>query len=384
MSHKQRKLSEFMCQGMMLDYLEGRLEHQTREDFEESLEQFPELKQELEEMQRSIEYCQDLSSIELTEPYLEKFKNKRKSLWLQFENFIFGKGRKYIIWTLEGLALLALLVWGFRYFALDEWFIKKTQDPLITLMETEKPDSQINLDVKSDKIPEGAKTPSIALSAENKESEIVSGATSDVGGDESKASNLDSKKEKEKLKEVLLGSRDQLKKRLLDSGDEKEKEIKEEEAAATEKENEKKDSESGAVGYVYIATFWANDVKESAKWTRNQILSLGGRKAGRVRLGWIKLDGSRYFHFIIPKKDYEVFTKLLEERGRFEVNKLTHPKVMPENQVRFVMHIKEDKSLPAQVYENQGNIEEENSAPPINEEDIKSENPPPPEGEGEE
>lgn len=87
-----------------------------------------------------------------------------------------------------------------------------------------------------------------------------------------------------------------------------------------------------------------------------QIKTMGGEKAGEVPLGWRRSQPSHdgqgevrgsYFHFTLPEENLEPLFARLKSYGALEVNKESHPRVMPEGTERFILWIESASTSPA-------------------------------------
>jgi hypothetical protein len=70
------------------------------------------------------------------------------------------------------------------------------------------------------------------------------------------------------------------------------------------------------------------------------IEKLGGQKAGEVQLGWRKKTGS-YYHFVIPRNNEKALLELLNKYAPVRVYALRHQRMVPQEQMRFVLWIEE-------------------------------------------
>lgn len=92
------------------------------------------------------------------------------------------------------------------------------------------------------------------------------------------------------------------------------------------------------IGYIHRININISNVDEVAPEITNMIVSLGGKKAGEVELGWRKANGS-YYHFTIPQENYDLLIDSLKKYGTFKVDKSEHPRVMPEGVLRFILWV---------------------------------------------
>ncbi|MBX3020342.1 MAG: hypothetical protein KF799_01590 [Bdellovibrionales bacterium] len=74
---------------------------------------------------------------------------------------------------------------------------------------------------------------------------------------------------------------------------------------------------------------------------RDKIVSLGGRAAGNVELGWLRRSDESYFHFSLPESNYTELQSFLKTFGPVRISKERHPRVMPEGQIRIILTVKD-------------------------------------------
>lgn len=101
--------------------------------------------------------------------------------------------------------------------------------------------------------------------------------------------------------------------------------------------------ESKRQGFLFRATIDVTNVTAVSTKLVEGINQLGGRKAGDVELGWKRGEGS-YFHFTIPESKYEEILTLFGEYGTLKINKEKHERIMPEGIIRLIINVDEKKS----------------------------------------
>jgi len=93
-------------------------------------------------------------------------------------------------------------------------------------------------------------------------------------------------------------------------------------------------------GYIYRGEMTLNSAFPEPDTIRLTIESLGGEKAGQVRLGW-KQQSGRYYHFTMPENKYEVLVNRLKAIGDLRIRKEPHPRVMPRGVARVILTVEE-------------------------------------------
>ena len=89
-------------------------------------------------------------------------------------------------------------------------------------------------------------------------------------------------------------------------------------------------------GEVRVADF-------STTWPviREKILSLEGRAAGAVDLGWLRRRDESYFHFVVPEANYAELERYLKTFGAVQLSHEKSSRVMPEGQIRIILLVKD-------------------------------------------
>lgn len=95
-------------------------------------------------------------------------------------------------------------------------------------------------------------------------------------------------------------------------------------------------------GFLYRGSISVTNVSTVSQKLVERLTELGGRKAGDVELGWRRGDGS-YFHFTLPESRYEEVVAAFGEYGLLKINKEKHERVMPEGIIRLIINVDEKK-----------------------------------------
>ncbi|MCX7977637.1 MAG: hypothetical protein N2578_01395 [Bdellovibrionaceae bacterium] len=94
-------------------------------------------------------------------------------------------------------------------------------------------------------------------------------------------------------------------------------------------------------GFLYRSNMKVTNLKATGPKITAAIEELGGRRAGKVPLGWEKRKGLLYYHFTIPETKYEELRQILESFGRAVLVKEKHPRVMPAGIIRLIIEVEE-------------------------------------------
>jgi hypothetical protein len=74
---------------------------------------------------------------------------------------------------------------------------------------------------------------------------------------------------------------------------------------------------------------------------RDKVVALGGKAAGNVELGWQRRKGESYFHFSLPESNQGELELFLKTFGPVRFSTESHPRVMPEGQIRIILTVKD-------------------------------------------
>jgi hypothetical protein len=90
---------------------------------------------------------------------------------------------------------------------------------------------------------------------------------------------------------------------------------------------------------VYRGVITVTDFEQVTSIMRERIISVGGKKAGEVELGWIKNQNISYFHFIFPAEKREELVDFIQQYGTLKYKFEPHPRVLPMGQSRFIIEV---------------------------------------------
>jgi hypothetical protein len=74
---------------------------------------------------------------------------------------------------------------------------------------------------------------------------------------------------------------------------------------------------------------------------REKVLALGGRAAGAVDLGWLRTPGESYFHFAVPETNMAELERFLRTFGPVQLAPEKSRRLMPEGQLRIILVVKD-------------------------------------------
>ena len=320
----RKKITPFLAQEMLYDFATDRLDPDRKDAIEEFLKNDKECRNLLDAIHRGGEYAEKLSGTKLKSDLVHQLMDAENVLSL---------GKRYsspmqwpdsIRWSLMAIVISSLVA---ATVALVPWnkmptFQSKPTDT-IEIAKLHGPPEP----TKGDVPPEAAET----LPEDNEQH----GSGDDVEDEGPEAAQAAKVVANQKQPPTPAPPP------LADQGDRgregkpvtpNEEIAKAQASAAGEKHDPK------AKGFVYRAFMTLNDLETLGPKLSEQIIELGGEKAGEVELGWKRGTG-RYYHFALPESNEEKILEILRAYGPVRISKDPHPRVMPKGQVRFILWV---------------------------------------------
>jgi hypothetical protein len=310
----KRQLSEFLCRELLYDYAVGDLDNVRKEAVKESLEDYPELETELRSLTQGIQYLNQLKKTDISEPLFHRV-TEEKGLWVTISKV--SAWPSWIKWSLEAGAVALLLVLSIQIIP-DEFWMKDTSHWQIGKVESEAEKEEI---VLSDATDEEAVLTQKEEDIQSVKDDVVAVLPPEEPRDNSTAptEKVDAKnpdKVLEKAEPTLV---------------------------AVTPEPPKKPK--ATKGYVVRMSMYSDQVDKITPKIVEKINELGGDKAGEVKLGWRKKNGS-YFHFMIPESKNSELTRFISQFGDVRISKDVHSRIMPEGTERYILWIEEVNAKP--------------------------------------
>lgn len=300
----KREINHLYFKGLLLDFVENKLDQERKIAFEKFTNENPESKIKIENYKKTLKYLDDFSNLEISNALVEKVQ-MHQGYWAQLTNKIqFYKWPLGLRWSLEALSVIFIvstIVILIPWDKIDKIDFKKNQSVILTQIDREKShsESQMLSEFEKKEAPqfEDEKSKTMAASTESTDKNTVI-----------QPDKVDTKAEAKQAIPV-------------------------EDSITKEK--------SITTGYLYRSTFAATNIEVVGPKITEKILSLGGRKAGEVALGWKKTENSIYYHFTIPEAKYQELQDFLNLYGKSNLVKEKHPRVMPEGIIRLIITIEE-------------------------------------------
>lgn len=326
----QRKINTLYFKGMLLDFIENKLDTERKKSFLEYINENPVAKEEINNYQGCLNYLEDLSKIEISNQLVEQIKLHR-GYWDQVSSKIqFNKWPQGLRWSLEALSIifivsvvLVLIPWE----KLDKINFQNNQSIVLTQL---------------DKMTNQAASPNLAQVEKSEkaqfEDEKIKLAEKTEKADKADKNNIEAETAKTTVASTKTSPETDNKAAL--------KNIEQPQPKAETKPDAKPETKTAEIkvassGYLYRSIFSATNIEVVGPKITEKIKSLGGRKAGEVDLGWKKTENSIYYHFTIPEAKLPELEQFLNLYGKAKLVKEKHPRVMPEGIIRLIITIEE-------------------------------------------
>lgn len=318
---KKRKLTRFLCQEMLYDYVSNQLDPERAEAVEEFLKTSPECQKELESLKAGLLYVEQISQTEISEPLYKKIRDAKSPFSQWVGRYHWRNWPEAARWTLEAVAVSAVVVLVAAVVApkVVEWWPEANEQKVL-LAEVEKQNREIE--------------PSDDHTHAHGEEEVELAEPATPAESQSAASPVaESEPEESPPKPEPQAA----------ASPSPEKASSQEDEDISEPQTQPKASSKAMRGFLYRAFMELDNLEILTDRIAEDITKLGGEKAGQVPLGWKKPKGS-YYHFTLPETNYDQLVNVLKNYGAVRVYKDPHPRVMPEGVIRLILWI-EDASL---------------------------------------
>ncbi|HMN68983.1 MAG TPA: hypothetical protein PKC28_10635 [Bdellovibrionales bacterium] len=283
---KSKKLTRFLCQELLYEFVSGNLDHRRRDEVSDYLSTDRESQRELEKLRQGMAYAETLGEAKLdaeTRQALETFEPVWQKRLRDLTLWSSKRGWRMLPYAFVMLAIVVGL------FAFKPWKREVSND--ITLAE--------QLKGEPDMLPATPSEP-----AEPPPAIVTHAPVVQAPAAEKQAAN--------------------------------------ERAAAAETMNEPAHRPApGGRGQLSRGDITVNDFANTWPQIRDKVIALGGKAAGSVEIGWLRRADQSYFHFSIPESNLAELEIFLRTFGRVQFSKEKHPRVMPEGQIRIILTVKD-------------------------------------------
>ncbi len=297
LSPPERQLSRFMCEELLYEYAEDRLDAERQKAVSLALQSQPELQNEFASIKLAKEYCSQISKTKISTLQIENLKSAKPIYSLIIERLRYRNWPDLLQWTVQAFVLSSLVAGAALIIPWGRIERRLTQPKSIPSAENV---------IKPPSIPD-ASLPAISVAA-------------------TKAVNSTAaitKSKKPATKPVIKPTAKSAIRKAQPQ------------AAAVAAAPKLK----GVLYRMWMAIPHANVVGEII---RHKILTLGGHKAGEVRLGWHRTHPRGvYFHFALPKKHYNTIILFLKKYAQVAISKDPSSRIMPKGEVRIILWVQD-------------------------------------------
>jgi len=298
----QRKLTPFVGQELLYDHITGQLDADRKKAVDEYLTENREAQGDLQKIQNGMVYSSRLSETVISEALLEKVRTP-SSYWqvlqqkIRFDEWPAGLklGLEAMVVAL-GITSVAVLV---PWHKVMEFRIGGDE---VVLSEVNQGPNRDGLDVEVE-----APGQELTFTDEGAQSPTPTPAVSQA----------ESQKQKPTTTPTAPTT------------------------AATAATVVKENADTKRQGFLYRGAVSVTNVQAVSPKVAEKLIALGGRKAGEVELGWLRPNGSGYFHFTVPETKYNEVLALFNEFGILKVAKENHERMMPEGIIRLIVTMEE-------------------------------------------
>lgn len=316
---KVRRLSRFLCQELLYDFISGRLDPERAQAVKEYLYEDLDAQVDLESLDRALDYTEELSHTELTPDLLALLKSHKSWSARFLEALLWRNWPDMVRWSAEAMMISVIVAFVWLSFP---WMkivgvLPDQQHRELVRVEAEEPGGE-----QEKKLEEAAATHLAKQGVEVEEQKDAA---------EVEETN---KKETTKNPQVSIKPVKVAKKAIVSETSAKISQPK----VVAGKKVKVKDTSPKYKGLLYRGFMKIPNVRQITPDVVARIQELGGKKAGKVKLGWEKKTGN-YFHFSLPESNYESLLKDLRQYGPVRIYKNPHWRVMPDGVIRFILLI---------------------------------------------
>lgn len=317
LKHKKRKLTRFLCQELLLDYILGNLDQGRKKAVEEFLPTCKDTQKEYEILKRGYDYAHNLHDLQIQKTLVEElFAIQSPTEHLQ-QKLSWKNWPETLRWISEAL-IISIVVAFFAVMIpwpkLAQMMPKRSQDLVLAEAGRET--------VEKQKVDDSKKEPEKALPADMKVAEEAGSTPNPNKPAEVEAPGVAPAVEPEK--NVANTAKNIAAKIVSNMA------VPEEGPTTVERPKGK--------GELYRAFMNIQNLEEFAPQITQEIIKLGGEKAGQVELGW-KKPGGHYYHFTLSESDYDKLLTSLGAFGPVRISAEPHPRVMPKGKIRIILWV---------------------------------------------
>lgn len=324
--------SIFQAREMLLDYLENKLDKDRSDLVKKVLASDIETERALNQITRGLDFAKQLSNVKINENFSDQLLQAENlsSLVVHYSKFKNWSHAFRVSTYAVTTCLLVLLI-----------VISLPKNLLVKLKRTKS-----SQEVVLSQVPKNQEPPGDSDDPEKRDAQAVAVQNLPTDTDEDEGDNAESGDAEgsgdEHAEPIVIAKASPPPAKAVPS-----------KAASTEATSSAEDAQGAdgagqtnedtgdkkTKGFVYRGTMKIDDLDERTPLIAQQIIDLGGKKAGEVELGWKKDNKGSYYHFSMPESNYEKFLEYLHGFGPVRFSKDSHPRVMPPGQIRIILWV---------------------------------------------
>jgi hypothetical protein len=365
----RRKLTPFLCQEMLYDYVVGGLDEDRRADVEAFLPTDPTTQRALDDIEAGLEYVDQLADTRVSEDLIIKLQSAESLLSMVRKYLDWEEWSDGVRWSATAVAtsvLIAGLVSVIPWEQLPRFKQKKAETSVVLADIPKTSKTLVAAAPAHGTETDAGNNPTAASEADSGDAFVetsgdeheVDAPASDAVTAPAGASKVATAAPVPPAVSARVQGRDAARLERVPTpapasvpADESSV-SKQANAAATTTAGSAAnatanepvaDDEKKPKGFVFRAFMNVPDVEEITPELVTQLQGLGSEKAGEVPLGWRRGSGS-YFHFTLPESNQEKAIEMLRAHGPVRISKDPHPRVMPRGQIRFILWVEPSES----------------------------------------
>lgn len=324
---KHKKLTRFLSQELLYEYVSGTLDRTRRQAVEEYMKGCRDTQREFEQLKKAMTYVEKLEGVRVSPKLFEALEN--------FEPFWMKRIQDWSLWSSR--RGWKMLPYAFLFAAITlgvivskPWEKNLRQEVILAEQLKKEPDmlpplqplppvAPINLNPRPSPLEHLGPLPATMhlSSFPVKPVQPATPATPEKPVVVAEAAKAEEVSEDAKVAEAAA------------------------QAEADEDSKVGDSSRGGGKGILMRAEFSVSDFHNTWPAVRDKIQALGGKVAGNVELGWLRKEDQSYFHFTLPESNFKELELFLGTFGPVRFTTERHPRVMPEGQVRIILTLKD-------------------------------------------
>lgn len=341
----QRKVSEFIGQELLYDYITSKLDPERSVAVEEFVKKSREAQNDIQKINNGMSYLEHLSDTQVAQSIIDQVKAPSSFFHvllqkLQFDEWPSGvkMGLEVFVVAVGVISISMVIPWHkltqFQFDRQKEVILAEVSKSHDSNKEIEQNGQKEDESQKfMDEAPVGTsntQTATQAIAQTKTQTNVQSNVQ--LGSKVNTQLNLQKKNEsKDSIPKPAVVETKASATSKDDTGKTESVLV-----AASEKKSEKKQ------GFLYRGKIQVTNLVATTPKFVEKITELGGRKAGEVSLGW-KKDAGTYFHFTIPESKYQSLLDFSKDYGKLILQKEKHERVMPDGIIRIIFTIEEKK-----------------------------------------